>query len=284
MVKMREIDVSKIKEAVAELCIRANFELRTDVLAAIRGALKKETDSRAKGILKSIIENARLARGKRLAICQDTGITVVFLEMGQDAAIAGGDLKEAIDDGVRDGYRRGYLRKSIVDDPLFSRKNTCDNTPAVVHVDIVKGDRLKITVLPKGSGSENKSAVKMFNPTAGLGEVKAFILETVKAAGPGACPPFVVGIGIGGTFDQATLLAKKALLRPIDKRNPKRELARLEKDLVKDINALKIGPMGLGGKTTALAVKVLDAPTHITCLPVAVNINCHAARGAEKVL
>ncbi|OIO37626.1 MAG: fumarate hydratase, partial [Candidatus Omnitrophica bacterium CG1_02_49_10] len=192
---MREIDVSKIKEAVAELCIRANFKLRRDVLSAIKAALKKETDRRARDILKSIIENARLAKGKHLAICQDTGIAVVFLEIGEDVAIVGGDLSEAVDDGVREGYGRGYLRKSIVEDPLFSRKNTSDNAPASIHLDMVKGDKIKIAVLPKGSGSENKSAIKMFNPTAGLEEVKEFILDTVSSAGPGACPPFVVGVG-----------------------------------------------------------------------------------------
>ena len=281
---MREIDVGKIKEAVAELCLKANFELRKDVLKAIKAALSKETNPRARGILKSLIENAGIAIAKHLAICQDTGIAVVFLEIGQDVAIVGGDLREAIDDGVREGYRRGYLRKSIVEDPLFSRKNTSDNTPAVMHLDIVKGDKIKVVVSPKGFGSENKSAIKMFNPTASFEDIKAFIVDTVSSAGPGACPPFVVGVGIGGTFEEAALLSKKALLRPIDKRNSKRELARLEKELADAMNALKIGPMGLGGKATVLGVNILEGPTHIAGLPVAVNISCHATRGAEKVL
>ena|SRR3989338_7717120 len=281
--KMREIDVAIIKDAVAELCVKANLELRRDVVKALKAALKKETAPRARDILKLILENARLARAKGLAICQDTGIATVFLEIGQDCGLAGGYLKDAVNEGVRIGYRRGCLRSSVVDDAIL-RKNTKDNTPAILHIDIVKGDRVRIVVTPKGFGSENKSAIEMFRPTEDPEAIKAFILDTVTKAGPDACPPFVVGIGIGGTFEEAAILSKKALIRPIDERNPKRHLAKLEKELLAGINSLKIGPMGLGGKTTALGVNILDYPTHITGLPVAVSISCHATRSAERLL
>ena len=280
---MRELDVSKIRDAVAELCMKANFELRRDISGALRQALKRETDDRARRILKLIIENARLARAKKLAICQDTGVVIVFLEIGQDVSLVGGDLKEAVDAGVREGYRRGCLRNSVVGDAIL-RENSRDNTPAVMHVEIVKGDRVRIVVMPKGFGSENKSAIKMFNPTESVDTIKAFILDTVSKAGPDACPPFVLGIGIGGTFEEAALLSKRALLRPVNEKNRKRHFARLEKELLAGINALKIGPMGLGGKTTALGVNIEGYPTHIAGLPVAVSMSCHATRGAEKVL
>lgn len=280
---MREIDVSKIKDAVTELCLKANFELRKDVLKALRRALKEEADKRPKNILKSIIENARIAKSKRLAICQDTGMVSVNLEIGQDVALVGGDLKGSINDGVKEAYNKGYLRKSVVDDPLI-RKNTNTNTPCIIFTEIVEGDRLKITVSPKGFGSENKSSIKMFRPTNSISDIKEFVLEVVKRAGPDACPPFILGIGIGGIFAKASDLAAKALLRPIDIRNPKRHIAKLEKELLKEINALRLGPMGLGGRTTCLGVNILESPTHIAGLPVAVNMSCHATRSAEKIL
>ena len=280
---MREIEVSKIKDTVRELCLKANFELRKDVLQAIKAAVKKETNGRAKKILKSIIDNAALARKKRIAICQDTGVVTVSLDIGQNVVFVGGDLKRAVDDGVAEAYKKGCLRKSVVDDPLL-RKNTNTNTPAVIMTDITRGDNVKIEVSPKGFGSENKSKVKMFKPTASLEEIKDFIVDVVREAGPDACPPLVLGICIGGTFETSAWLAKRALSRPIDRRNPKRHIAGLEREILREINSLGMGPMGLGGRTTALGVNILEAPTHIAGLPVAVNVSCHATRGAEKIL
>lgn len=280
---MREIDVSKIRDIVAELCLKANFELRRDVLKALKLSIKNETSERAKNVLKSIVENAALAKKKHIAICQDTGAVFVHLDIGQDVALVGGDLTDAIDEGVEEAYRKGCLRKSIVHGP-FIRDNTGTNTPAFIVTDIVKGDKVKIAVSPKGFGSENKSAIKMFKPTASIGEIKEFVLDVVRRAGPDACPPLILGIGIGGTFDRSAHLAKMALLRPIDKSNQSRHLAKLERELIKDINSLKLGPMGLGGRTTVLGVNILEAPTHIAGLPVAVNVSCHATRSAEKVI
>lgn len=280
---MREIDVSRIKDAVSELCLRANFELRSDVLAAIKTALKKETGESARNILKSIIENAKLARKKRIAICQDTGVAVVHLEIGQDVALVGGDLKKAVNEGVKEAYHKGRLRKSVVADPL-TRVNTQTNAPGIVSIDMVEGDRVRVSVSPKGFGSENKSAIKMFSPTASVEEIREFVKDTVRRAGPDACPPLVLGIGMGGTFETAALLSKKALLRPIDERNRERHIAGLEKELIKDINALGIGPMGLGGKTTVLGVNIMESHTHIAGLPVAVNVSCHVTRSATKVI
>lgn len=280
---MREISVSKIKEAVSELCLKANFELRKDVLAALKAALRKETNPRAKKILQSIVENAKIARAKRIAICQDTGVAFVHLDIGQDVLLVDGDLRKAVDDGVEEAYRKGCLRKSIVDDPII-RNNTKTNTPSFLVTDIVPGDKVRISVSPKGFGSENKSAIQMFKPTASIDEIKGFVRDVVKKAGPGACPPLILGVGIGGTFDSAAGLAKKALLRPIDERNRSRHLANLERELLKDINSTGIGPMGLGGRTTVLGVNIAEAPTHIAGLPVAVNISCHATRSAEKTI
>jgi fumarate hydratase subunit alpha len=234
-------------------------------------------------MLKAILENARIAKAERLAICQDTGMVSVFMEIGSDAAVVGGSLKDAINDGVAEAYDKGCLRKSIVDDPLI-RSNTRTNTPCAIYTDIVDGEKIKITVSPKGFGSENKSRIKMFPPTASLSEIKDFILSVAREAGPDACPPLVLGIGIGGTFDKAAYLAKKALLRPVDGANRRRHIARLESELRRDINALGIGPMGLGGKTTVLGINILEFPTHIAGLPVAVNVSCHATRSAEKTL
>lgn len=280
---MREIEVSKIKDAVTELCLKANFELRKDILKALNGALRKETNPRARSILKEIIENAKLARKKRIAICQDTGMAVVYVEIGQDVALVAGDYTEAVNAGVREGYRRGYLRKSVVGNP-FMRNNTNTNTPAIILTDIVGGDRIRLTVSPKGFGSENKSAIKMFRPTASIEDIKKFIIDVVDEAGPDACPPLILGIGIGGTFETAAILAKKALFRPIDERNPKRHISKLERELLKEINSLGIGPMGLGGRTTALGVNISEFPTHIAGLPVAVNVSCHATRSASVTL
>jgi fumarate hydratase subunit alpha len=280
---MRKIHVSKIKETVKKLCLKANFELRKDILCALRAAEKKEKSPRARTILKEIIENAELAKKKRVAICQDTGVVSVFLEIGRDAALTGGNLEKAINSGVAEAYKEGYLRKSVVGDP-FLRKNTGTNTPSVINIDVVEGSRVRIAVSPKGFGSENKSRIKMFNPTAPIKEIKKFIIDTAVEAGPSACPPLVLGVGIGGTFDKAAHLAKKALLRPINKPNPNKRIKILEKDILKEINASGMGPMGLGGKTTILGVNMLEYPTHIAGLPVAVNISCHATRSAEAVL
>lgn len=274
---MRKIAADLIGEVIAELAQKANFALRPDVLSALRLALDRETNKTAREILKAIIDNAEIARKERLAICQDTGMAVVFAEIGQQVCITGGLLTEAINRGVYSGYKDGCLRDSIVANPLL--RGASDFGPALIHTEIVPGDKLKLTVLPKGFGCENKGAVKMFNPTAGLPEIKEFIVDTVRSAGPDACPPFVLGVGIGGTQDYACLLAKKALLRKITKR-----ALRLEAELLKEINKLNIGPMGLGGRTTCLGVNIETCPTHIAGLPVAVNISCHALRSASKTI
>jgi len=280
---MREIEVSRIRDAVRELCLEANFVLRKDVLKALRKAAAREKNGRAKGILRSIVENARIAKAKRLAICQDTGMVVVFIEVGREVGLTGGNLGDAVNEGVRDAYKKGCLRKSVVADPI-TRENTNTNAPAVIHTDITEGDKVRIWISPKGFGSENKSQVKMFRPTAQLDEIKDFILDVVRSAGPDACPPLILGIGIGGTFEEAGNLAKKALLRPIDARNPKKHIAKLERELMREINSLGIGPMGLGGAATVLGVNMLEYPTHIAGLPVAVNVSCHATRSAERTI
>jgi fumarate hydratase subunit alpha len=280
---MRKVNVLLIRKAVEELCLKANFELRSDILRALKRALRRETDARARRILRTIVENARIAKSKRLAICQDTGMVIVHLQIGQDVRIIGGSPYKAINDGVRDAYVKGYLRKSVVSDCLF-RKNTRTNTPAVIVTEMVNGDKVRMDVSLKGFGSENKSRIKMLKPTASMDEVKDFIVEVAKEAGPDACPPFVIGIGIGGTFETAAMLAGRALLRPIDKGNTNKHLARFEKKLMDELNSLGIGPMALGGRTTVLGVNVLDHPTHIAGFPVAVNMSCHATRSASKVL
>lgn len=277
---MRSISANTISSAVMRLCKEANLYLRNDVLSALKYAYLKETNKRAKAILMAIIENARIARLEELAICQDTGMPVVFVEIGQQVRIIG-DLKSAINKGVKAGYQKGNLRNSVVTDPLS--RGASKYIPAVIHIDFVKGDKLKLTVLPKGFGCENKSSLKMFKPTAGWFEIKKFIIQTVKDAGADACPPYIVGVGIGGTADYATFLAKKALLRKLNAK-PYTLYAKLESNLLKEINKLNIGPMGLGGRTTALAVNIETYPTHIAGLPVAVNISCHALRSAALVL
>ena len=280
---MRIISANQIKDAVSDLCIRANIDLRKDVLQALKRAYLKEKNRRAKRILNAIIKNASIAKREKLAICQDTGLPVVFAELGQDVRIKG-DLKSAIRKGVESGYKKGHLRNSIVDNPLLRGRPSYRG--AVIHLDLVKGNNLKLTVLPKGFGCENKSQVKMFNPTARIEEIKNFIIDVVKTAGADACPPFIVGVGIGGTADYASFLAKKALLRSVrvSKYQSIKVVAKLEQELLREINQLNIGPMGLGGRATALAVNVETYLTHIAGLPVAVNISCHALRSASRVL
>ena len=280
---MREIDVSKIKETVTKLCLKANFELRSDILRALKKSLNNEKNPRAENIIRAIIDNAGLARKKRIAICQDTGMVVVHIDLGQGVTLTGGNLKEAINGGVEEAYSKGYLRKSVVDDAL-TRENTNTNTPALIYTDVVEGDKVRIAVSPKGFGSENKSMIRMLRPTDSEANIKEFVTEFVKKAGPDACPPLVLGIGIGGTFEKSAYLAKKALLRPIDERNPKKHIGKLERELMHDINLLDIGPMGLGGNTTVLGVNILEESTHIAALPVAVNVSCHATRSAEEIL
>lgn len=280
---MRKIDVGKIRAAVARLAIEANFVLRGDIVRAIRKAYLAEKNSKAKKILKILLDNAAIAKNEKLAICQDTGVAVVFIGIGQGVNFVGGDLSKAVNNGIRDGYRKGYLRKSVVADP-FLRTNTKDNTPAIIHEEIVPGDKVRITVLPKGFGSENKTVTKMFNPTQGADEIEPFIIEAVRKAGADACPPYIVGVGIGGTLDKACLLAKEAIIRPIDKHNRKRHIAAIEKGLLKKINALRIGPMGFGGSATCLGVNIEVYPTHIAGLPVCVTISCHATRSATTTL
>lgn len=279
---MRELPVHIITEAVRDLCIRANVELGDDVVRALEEAVEKEESPTGRDILIRLLENARIAREEGIPICQDTGYAVVFVEIGQDVRVVGGSLKEAITEGVRRGYGEGYLRKSICH--CFSRANTGDNTPAVIHFDIVPGDSLKIVVAPKGGGSENMSRVTMLTPASGVAGVKKFVVERVKEAGSYPCPPTIVGVGIGGTFEQAAILAKKSLLRPVGSSNPDPEIAALERELLEAINDLGIGPQGLGGRITSLAVHIEMMPCHIASLPVAVNIQCHAARHKEVEL
>lgn len=279
---MREIDVRLITEQVRDLCIQANIDLGEDVLQAFDRAIEKEESPVAVDILKELKENARIAKEEKVPICQDTGFAVVFVELGQDVHLVGGSLSEAIHEGVRRGYREGYLRKSICHP--FTRTNTGDNTPAVIHTEIVPGDRIKITLAPKGAGSENMSRVVMLTPSEGVEGIKRFVIQRVKEAGSNPCPPTIVGVGIGGTMEQAALLAKKSLLRPLGSKNPSPELDQLESEMLAGINQLGIGPQGLGGRTTSLAVHVLMMPCHIASLPLAVNIQCHVQRHKETVI
>ncbi|RLA99367.1 MAG: fumarate hydratase [Deltaproteobacteria bacterium] len=279
---MREIHTNDIIEALKDLTLHANTELGSDVINAFKKAIKAEESPLGKDVLKSLIENARIAREDGIPICQDTGLAVVFVEIGQEVHVIGGSLKEAINEGVRLGYRNGYLRKSTCDP--FTRKNIGDNTPAVIHFDIVEGDSLKITFVPKGGGSENMSRATMLTPAAGIDGIKKFVIDLVDQAGPNPCPPIIVGIGIGGSIEKAALLAKKAILRPVGTTNPDPFLQGLEKDLLEEINRLGIGPEGYGGRVTSLAVHINSMPCHIASLPVAVNIQCHASRHREVEL
>lgn len=279
---MREIQASDVTQTVRRLCIEANCRLPEDMRACIARSRDEEAWPIARDILDRIIENYEIADRDCVPICQDTGMACVFLEIGQDAHV-NGDLAEAVHEGVRQGYADGYLRKSVVADPL-RRVNTGDNTPAMIYYEIVPGDRLKITVAPKGFGSENMSRIAMLRPSDGEDGVKDFVVRCAEEAGPNPCPPIVIGVGIGGTFDRAALLAKKALMRPVDVRSDDPYYAAMEAELLARVNALGIGPQGFGGKTTALAVNILACPTHIAGLPVAVNINCHVTRHQSEVL
>lgn len=279
---MKNIDAKVIEDTVARLCIEANLRLPPDVINAIESAEKAEPWDGAKRILSLLGDNVRIASEKTLPVCQDTGMACVFVELGQDVHIDG-DFEEAVNNGVRRGYGEGYLRKSVVCDPL-RRVNTGDNTPALLTVKLTRGDKMRITVMPKGFGSENMSALKMLKPADGVEGVKNFVLETVEKAGANPCPPIIVGVGIGGSFDKAAYLAKHALLRPVDEPNTDEYYAALESELLDKINALGIGPQGFGGKTTALAVLIEAMPTHVAGLPVAVNISCHATRRASASL
>ena len=279
---MRELSAQRITETVKELCIAANSSLPRDMKNCIAAACAQETWPQAQEILQQITENYQIAETENRPICQDTGLACVFVKLGQDVHILG-DLNAAIHEGVRQGYCEGYLRKSVVKDPI-DRVNTGDNTPAMIYYDIVPGDRVEITVAPKGAGSENMSQIKMLKPSDGLEGVKEFVLRVVEEAGPNPCPPIVVGVGVGGTFDKAAYLAKKALLRPTDVPNPDPAWACVEAELLSRINELGIGPQGFGGRTTALAVNIEQFPAHIASLPVAVNINCHVSRHKTEVL
>ena len=279
---MREIPAARVTEVIRRLCIDANCHLPQDVKNRIECCKNQESWALGQEILERIVENYRIADRDNVPVCQDTGVACVFLDIGQEVHIEG-NLEDAVNEGVRQGYADGYLRKSVVADPL-DRVNTKDNTPAMIYYNIVPGDKLTVTVAPKGFGSENMSAIKMLRPSDGYEGVKQFILQTVEAAGPNPCPPIVVGVGIGGTFDKAAFLAKKALMRPLDVRSEKPLYAKLEAELLEEINALGIGPQGFGGGTTALAVNIESFPTHIAGLPVAVNINCHVTRHKTEVL
>ena len=280
---MREIEADAVTEAVRDLCIEANTRLPEDHLEALRKALDEEESPLGCEVLERLLENAEVARERCVAFCQDTGYAVFFVELGSEVRISGGKLGEAMDEGVRRGYDEGYLRKSIVRSPL-DRTNTGDNTPAVVYYDVVPGERLKLTMLVKGAGCDNMSALKMLTPAEGLPAMKRFVVETIEKAGPNASPPLTVGVGIGGPFERAALLAKKALTRPSGRPNPDPRLAELERELLEAINATGIGPAGYGGRVTALAVHVESFPTHIAAFPVAVNLDCHSHRTSSVEL
>ena len=279
---MREISAARITEVVRRLCIEANCHLPGDIKHCIESCHSSEPWAPAREILERIMENYQIADGQNVPICQDTGVACVFLKIGQDVHISG-NIEEAVNEGVRQGYSEGYLRKSVVRDPL-ARVNTGDNTPAMIYYELVPGDQVEITVAPKGFGSENMSKIKMLRPSDGVEGVKDFVVSVVEEAGPNPCPPIVVGVGIGGTFDKAAYLAKKALMRSADQRNADPSYAALEQELLEKINVLGIGPQGFGGKTTALCVNIEQYPTHIAGLPVAVNINCHVTRHKTEVL
>lgn len=278
---MRTIQSTEITQAVKDLFIQANFDIGDSVFKTLEDAMNKEKSQLGKSILEKIYENNTLAKKEGIAICQDTGMSVVFIDIGQDVHIEGTYLNDAIHEGVRQAYQEGYLRKSVVRDPLFDRVNTKDNTPAVIHTMIVPGDKIHIEVMPKGFGSENMSTLKMFAPSVGIEGVKQFIVDAVEKAGPNACPPMIVGVGIGGTFEYASLIAKKAVLRGTDHPHPDPRYRALEEELLTKINKTGIGPAGLGGLTTAFAINIEVYPTHIASIPVAINISCHASRHAS---
>lgn len=281
---MRQINASEITDIVQQLCIENNVYLDEDVTDKIKEFSKKEDSPIGKQILEQILINAKLAIDENRPMCQDTGIAVIFIELGQEVHIIKGNLYEAINAGVKRGYNQGYLRKSIVEDPVFNRKNTKDNTPAIIHTEITPGDRIKITVASKGAGSENMSSIKMLKPADGIEGVKDFVIDLIKRSGGMPCPPIIVGIGVGGNFEQCAYLSKKALLRQLNTENSDLKWDAVEKELLTKINRLGIGPMGLGGRTTALAVQILTMPCHIASLPVAVNLQCHAHRHKTAII
>ncbi len=278
---MREISTQTIVNEIKEAAMKANYELGDDVIQAFKDALNREESPVGKDILNQLIENAEIARRERIPMCQDTGVAVIFAELGQNVSIVGGDFMAALNEGIRQGYEQGFLRKSMCHP--FTRKNTGDNTPIIVHLDMVPGDQLKLWVVPKGGGSENMSRLFMLPPAAGWAGVKEKVVQTVEQAGPNPCPPTIIGVGIGGNFEQSAILAKKALLRPVGNPNPDPELAGLEQELLTAINRTGIGPQGLGGRVTSLAVHIQMMACHIASLPLAVNINCHASRHVEII-
>jgi len=282
---MREIDVKKITDAVSHLCMSANYYLPDDVTEALKKAREKEVSPVGRAVLDEIFENLRIAKEEKLPICQDCGTSVFLIELGQDVHITGGNFYDAINNGVRSGYKEGYLRKSMTYDPVLTRANTGDNTPAVIHTDIVPGDKIKILFCPKGGGCENMSALKMMSPAEGMEGVKKFVVDFVSEASGNPCPPSIVGVGIGGTFETSAFLAKKAVLRsPLGTPHPDERYAKVENELLEEINKLGIGPMGFGGRMTALAVHIETHPAHVALMPVAVNINCHAARQKTAII
>lgn len=281
---MKTIHYDEIVKKVAVICQEANYDLGEDVVNAFKFALKSETSETGKDVLNQLILNADIATSERVPMCQDTGVSVFIVEVGQDCHIIGGSIYDAINEGVKKGYEEGYLRHSIVDHPITRQKSGGYNTPSVIHVELVSGDKLTIHMSAKGGGSENMSTLKMLKPSDGLQGIKDYILETVRIAGPNACPPLVVGVGIGGNFEKCAYLAKKSLFRPIGERSSQPDIAKLEEELMEGINKLGIGPQGMGGNTTALDVKIEIAPCHIAALPVAINLNCHASRHKEVIL
>lgn len=281
---MREINVIEIRQAVATLCQEACTNLPEDVLSRLEAMRASETFPMAQKTLDILIENAKVSKEKKMAICQDTGMACIWIKVGQDVHFVGGDVNEAIHQGVSQGYEEGYLRKSIVDDPVFDRVNTKNNTPAAITYEIVPGDQVEITVAPKGFGSENMSQIKMLKPSDGVEGIKSFVLGAIESAGANACPPMIIGVGIGGNFDKVALLAKKAMMAPIESKHADERYAKLEQELLESANQLGIGPAGFGGKTTALALHIETAPTHIAGMPVAVAICCHVSRHKKVIL
>jgi fumarate hydratase subunit alpha len=281
---MTKIKSIKIKDKVKELFLKANYHINQDLMKLLQHAQRKETSPIGKYVLNMIIENNKIASSEEVPICQDTGLAVVFIDIGQEVHLVGGDFVEAINQGVKEAYQEGYLRKSVVDDPVFERKNTKTNTPAIIYTDIVPGDKIKLLVIPKGFGSENMSTIAMLKPADGPEGIVNFVVETVKKAGSNPCPPTIIGVGIGGIIDKAMLIAKKAIVRKIGQSNKNPKYAALEKEILTKINDLGIGPAGLGGNITCLAVHIDYLPTHLAGLPVAVNVCCHAARYAEGIL
>jgi len=281
---LKEIDVSRIVPEIKRLCLEINYYAGSDLVDKIQESIPREESPLAREILELTLENIKLAAQEQLPMCQDTGVSVVFIEIGQDVHLIGGDLSAAINAGIRQGYTAGYLRKSMIAEPLFERVNTGDNTPAIIHTEIVSGEKIKITLAAKGAGAENMSELRMLKTADGIAGVKDFIVDVVRRAGGNPCPPVIVGVGIGGNFEQCALLAKKALLRPLNEKNPDSRLAVIEAEVLNRINQSGIGPQGLGGRTTALAVHILSRPCHIAALPVAVNLDCHVHRHATVVI